>query len=160
MIASTYMGIQLAFEWILPLFPAQPKLGPVYQNITHLVPLHFPLLLIVPAIVLDLLWNKTERWGRWKLAAVSGPLFVLSFLAAEWPFAKFLMSPGARNWVFGMGYFAYFDPAGVLYDPYKFHIAEPTALGFWKVIAEALVISIITARLGFSWGDWMRRMKR
>jgi hypothetical protein len=59
-----------------------------------------------------------------------------------------------------MGYFAYFDPAGVLYDPYKFHIAEPTALGFWKVIAEAMVISIITARLGFSWGDWMRRMKR
>ena len=49
MVAATYTAIQLASEWILPLFPAQPKLGPVYQNITHLVPLHFPLLLIAPA---------------------------------------------------------------------------------------------------------------
>jgi hypothetical protein len=160
LMAATYMAIQLAFEWILPLFPAQPKLGPVYQNITHLVPLHFPLLLIVPAIVLDLLWNTAEQWGRSKLAAVSGPLFVLSFLAVQWPFANFLMTPAARNWVFGMGYFAYFDPAGFLYDPYKFQLAEKTRGEFWGVMAAAVVISIITARLGFSWGDWMRRMRR
>jgi hypothetical protein len=24
----------------------------------------------------------------------------------------------------------------------------------------ALVFSVITARLGFAWGDWMRRMRR
>jgi hypothetical protein len=160
MVAATYTAIQLAFEWILPLFPAQPKLGPVYQNITHLVPLHFPLLLIVPAIALDLLWSKREQWGRWKLAAVSGPLFLLSLLVVQWPFANFLMSPAARNWVFGMGYFAYFDPAGFLYDPYKFQIAEKTRGEFWGVMAAALVVSIITAWLGFSWGDGMRRMRR
>jgi len=159
-VAGTYTLILLAFEWILPLIPAQPKLGPVYQNITHLVPLHFPLLVIVPAVVLDLLWNKTEQWGRWKLAAVTGPVFVLTFLAAEWPFADFLMSPGARNWFFGMAYFAYFDPAGLLYDPYKFQIAEKTSGQFWSVIFMALVVSVITARLGLSWGDWMRRMRR
>jgi hypothetical protein len=65
----------LAFEWILPLFPAEPKLGPVYQHITHLVPLRFPLLLIVPAIVLYRLWRKTGEWGRWKLVALTGPVF-------------------------------------------------------------------------------------
>ncbi len=52
-VAGIYTAVLLAFEWILPLFPAEPKLGPVYQHITHLVPLHFPLLLIVPAIVMD-----------------------------------------------------------------------------------------------------------
>ena len=26
------------FVWILPLFPAEPKLGPVYQRVTRLVP--------------------------------------------------------------------------------------------------------------------------
>ena len=31
------------------LFPATPKLGPIYQDITHYVPLDFPLLLVVPA---------------------------------------------------------------------------------------------------------------
>src|SRR5258708_730672 len=127
------------------------KLGPVYQNVTHLVPLHFPLLLIVPAVMLDLLWNRTEQWGRWKLAAVSGPVFLLSFLAAQWPFANFLMSPAARNWFFGMAYFAYFDPARLLYDPYKFQVAESTPGIFWKTMAVALVVSVITTRLGFSW---------
>jgi len=160
LVAGTYTIILLAFEWILPLIPAQPKLGPVYQNITHLVPLHFPLLLIVPAVMLDLLWNRTEQWGRWKLAAVSGPVFLLSFLAAQWPFANFLMSPAARNWFFGMAYFAYFDPARLLYDPFKFQVVENTPGIFWKTMAAALVVSVITTRLGLSWGDWMRRMRR
>jgi hypothetical protein len=158
-VAGIYTTILLAFEWILPLFPAEPKLGPVYQHITHLVPLHFPLLLIVPAIVLDFLWSKTGEWGRWKLAAVTGPVFVLSFLAVQWPFANFLMSPAARNRIFGMGYFAYFDPANFLYDPYKFN-GDETAGHFWKLIVLAPVFSVLTARLGLAWGDWMRRMRR
>ncbi|MGA2219078.1 MAG: hypothetical protein ABSG51_13370, partial [Terracidiphilus sp.] len=33
----------LGSEWILPLFPAQPRLGPVYHNVTHLIPMDFPL---------------------------------------------------------------------------------------------------------------------
>jgi len=158
-VAGLYTAILLFFEWVLPLFPADPKLGPVYQHITHLVPLHFPLLLIVPAVFLDLLWRKAEDWGRWKLALVTGPLFVLSFLAAQWPFADFLMSPAARNRIFGMGYFAYFDPANILYDPYKFqHIEAPGR--FWMLLGLAIVFSVITARLGLAWGDWMRRMRR
>src|ERR1700688_1184391 len=80
-VAVIYTAILLAFEWILPLFPAEPKLGPVYQHVTHLVPLRFPLLFVVPAIVLDLLWRNTGEWGRWKLAAVTGPAFVLRFAA-------------------------------------------------------------------------------
>jgi len=160
LLAIAYTAVALAFEWILPLIPAEPKLGPVYQHITHLIPLRFPLLLIVPAMMLDLLWSKSEKWGRWKLAAVSGPVFVLSFLAVQWPFANFLMSPGARNWVFGMAYFAYFDPAGFLYDPYKFEVAEKTPGEFWATMAVAVLVSILTARLGLAWGDWMRRMRR
>jgi hypothetical protein len=158
-VAGIYTAILLAFEWILPLFPAEPKLGPVYQHITHLVPLHFPLLLIVPGVLLDLLWRKTEDWGRWKLALVSGPLFVLSFLAAQWPFADFLMSPAARNRIFGMGYFAYFDPANVLYNPYEFQNIEASGR-FWMLLGMAIVFSVIAARLGLAWGDWMRRMRR
>jgi hypothetical protein len=122
--------------------------------------LHFPLLLIVPAFLLDLLLNRSEQWGRWKLAAVSGAIFVASFLAAEWPFATFLMTPAARNWFFGMAYFAYFDPAGFRYNPYQFQLAEKTSGEFWGLMAVALVVSVVTARLGFAWGDWLRRMRR
>jgi hypothetical protein len=158
-VAGMYTAILLFFEWALPLVPATPKLGPVYQHITHLVPLHFPLLLLVPAIVLDLLWRKTAEWGRWKLALATGPLFVLMFLAAQWPFANFLLSPAARNPIFGMAYFAYFDPATILYNPYKFDASE-THTQFVIFLAMAFVFSVVTSRLGFAWGDWMRRMRR
>src|SRR4029077_2400846 len=63
LVAGTYTVILLAFPCILPLIPSEPKLGPVYHNIKHLIPLRFPLLLIVPAVILDLLWNRTEQWG-------------------------------------------------------------------------------------------------
>ena len=161
MVASIYTAIGLASEWILPLFPAQPKLGPVYQNVTHLVPLRFPLLFIVPAIVADLLLHKLDQRSAssWRKAAVVGPAFVLSFMVVQWPFANFLVSPAARNWIFGSHYFAYFDPAGFLYDPYKFQTTERTAV-FLTVMAIALVVSVLTTRLGLGWGEWMRRVSR
>src|SRR6266853_6656206 len=52
---GVYSAFVLILMWVLPLFPAQPKLGPVYQNFTHMVPLPFPMLLIVPAFFLDLM---------------------------------------------------------------------------------------------------------
>ena len=159
-IAGIYTAIMLAFEWILPLFPAEPKLGPVYQHVTHFIPLRFPLLLIVPAVVLDLLFSKIGRCNRWKQAVMAGPVFLVSLIAVQWPFASFLMTPAARNWVFGMNYFAYFDPANSLYDPYKFEPTEQTRAGFWMVMGLALVTSVITTRMGLAWGDWMRRLRR
>ncbi len=158
--ASVTMGLGLASEWLLPLFPAQPKLGPVYHNITHLIPLKFPLLLIVPAFVADLLLQRLTQRSSWIKALWIGPAFVLCFMAAEWPFANFLMSPASRNWIFGTAYFSYMDPAGVLYDPYKFKVVEKTLAAFLLTMASALVASVITTRVGLAWGDWMRRVRR
>jgi hypothetical protein len=70
------------------------------------------------------------------------------------------MTPAARNWFFGMNYFAYFDPANFLYDPYKFETAERTRAEFWIVMGGAVVISVITSRIGLAWGDWMRKLRR
>ncbi|HET8891425.1 MAG TPA: hypothetical protein VFQ41_21155 [Candidatus Angelobacter sp.] len=158
--AAIYTAIGLGSEWLLPLFPAQPKLGPVYHNVTHLIPIGFPLLLIVPAFVADVLLQKLEQRSSWFKAICVGPAFLLSFLAVQWPFANFLMSPASRNWVFGTAYFAYGDPAGFLYDPYKFAVAEKTAAAFLLTLAAALVAAIVTTRLGLAWGNWMRRVRR
>jgi len=159
-IASMYTAVLLAFEWILPLFPAEPKLGPVYQHVTHMVPLRFPLLLIVPAIVVDLILRQTEDRPAWFRAAFAGPAFVLSLMAVQWPFANFLLSPAARNAIFGSGYFAYFDPANFVYDPYQFRPVEKSAGAFLVVMVIALAASVLTTRLGLAWGEWMRRVRR
>src|SRR5713226_2901593 len=160
LVAGVYTAILLAAEWILPLFPAEPKLGPVYQHITHFVPLRFPLLLIVPAVVVDLLLRKTEDRPAWFRAAFAGPAFVLSLMAVQWPFANFLLSPAARNAIFGSGYFAYFDPANFVYDPYQFRPVEKSAGAFLVVMVIALAASVLTTRLGLAWGEWMRRVRR
>jgi hypothetical protein len=149
----------MAAEWLLPLIPAQPKLGPVYHQVTHLVPLSFPLLLIVPAFVSDLLLQRLRQRSLIKALWV-GPAFVLSYLAVQWPFANFLMSPLSRNWIFGTAYFSYKDPAGFLYDPYQFVFAEKSPGAFWLTMAFALVMSVLTCWFGLSWGEGMRRTRR
>src|SRR5690606_17882495 len=43
--AGVYMGVTLTLMWILPLFPAEPRLAPISIQVTHMVPPSFPLLL-------------------------------------------------------------------------------------------------------------------
>src|ERR1700679_2222357 len=70
--AAVYTVMVMAEILILPLFPAQPKLGPVFNPVTHLIPAKFPVLILVPAFALDLLWQRTGAWKPWKIAVVSG----------------------------------------------------------------------------------------
>ena len=57
--AGVYTAYAMVMLWLFPLFPATPKLGPVYQKITHMVPMEFPLLVIVPALLLDVFEPRT-----------------------------------------------------------------------------------------------------
>ena len=100
-VAAGFTAYYMAFIWILPLFAAEPKLGPVFQNVTRFVPPDFPLLLIAPAVAIDLLRRIEPAWPKWRYTVAAGCVFLAAFVAAQWPFAEFLQSPGARNWVFG-----------------------------------------------------------
>src|SRR4029077_17214064 len=72
MVAGVYTVYAMVMLWIFPLFPATPKLGPVYQRITHMVPMEFPLLVIVRALLLDLLEPRLATWKKGPHAAASG----------------------------------------------------------------------------------------
>jgi len=146
--------------WILPLFAAVPKLGPVYQQVKQFVPPEFPLLLIVPALGLDWLWWRTRNWSLWLQASVSGLLFVALLIAVQWPFANFLLSPASRNWVFGTTYFDYNLHPRSFYVQHRFVTLEKTAAGFWTEMTIAVMAAILTTRLGMSWGNWMQRIRR
>jgi hypothetical protein len=62
-LAGVYTLFVLLMSWILPLFPAEPKLGPVYHHTTRFTPPEFPLLFLIPAFALDLLWQRIGGWG-------------------------------------------------------------------------------------------------
>jgi len=158
--AGFYSLFLLALLWILPLVPAEPKLGPVLVQVKSLVPPEFPLLLIVPALALDLLWARTATWSRGRQALGGGALFVALFFVVQWPFATFLMSPAARNYFFGTIYFDYYTWPESYYWRYQF-LPHPSGVGAFVIGAvTAMAIAVIGTWLGIGWGNWMRRIHR
>jgi len=159
-LTASYTALHLGFLWLLPLAPAEPQLGPVYQNVTHLVPPDFPLLILAPAIAVDLLRRRIGTWSRWAQAAALGATFVVTLIAVQWPFAGFLMSPASRNWFFGTHYHPYFAPPSWASVRNVFLPTEQTPAEFWLRMAMALAGATVMMRLGFTWGEWMRRLRR
>lgn len=153
-LATFYTAFMATMVWLFPLFPAAPKLGPVYQPITHFIPLEFPLLLIVPAIAIDVLRRLKLR--RRVLAPILGVAFVATLVAVEWPFASFMQSPAAGNAVFGGDYFAYFMQPDWFIPRHEFFPSHDLALG----LLEAVAIAALTSWLGLFIGSALRRVKR
>ena len=158
-VAAFYMLFRLGLILVLPLFPAEPKLGPVYQQVTHFIPPDFPLLFIVPAIALDLLWQRTKTWNPWKIAAVSSFVWIALFTAIEWPFASFLMSPASRNWFFGTIYLYYALPPTSFLARHVFYPTGPASLFFLGLLG-AMLIATLTFRWGLTRGEWLGKIKR
>jgi hypothetical protein len=160
-VAGIYTLARLAQLWILPLFAAEPKLGPVFNRVTHFIPGPFPLLLLAAAFVLDVLRaRRLAPRRRWREAAILGPAFVVTLVVVQWPFASFLMLPTTRNWFFGTHYFPYFvawpDPEW----PFRFHPVENSLSQFWGGMALALCLSILSVRIGMAIGGRLARLRR
>jgi hypothetical protein len=164
--AAVYTLVFLLGLWIMPLFSAEPKLAPVYQHITHMIPLAFPILILAPAFILDVLWQKMNAvWPepefgmKWLQAAIAGVVFVPALMAAQWPFANFLMSPASRNWVFGTLYQPYMVPPD-WYGVRNMFVPFEGGAVFASRLAWAFVAAILCTRLGIMFGNWMRKVQR
>lgn len=157
-IALVYMAITQAMVIVLPLFAAQPLLGPIYVQVDRFMPPDFPLLLVVPAFAIDLVIRRAKARGGndWMLAAVLGSVFLAAFLAAQWPFAEFLMSPWARNWFFVSHRMAYSVDPTMQERFYRLNAPDGLAAG----LAIALALAFVSARMGLWWGRWMARVQR
>ncbi len=155
-VAAVYTGFMIVALWMFARIPAEPKLGPVYQPITHLVPLEFPLLVIAPALLFDVVGARLHAWPRYRLAIVLGAIFVVALVAVEWPFAEFLNSEPSRTWVFGTDYFPYFERPEWASARHQFLSTGPFARG----IAEAVVAAMAASWLGLALGDAMRKVRR
>jgi hypothetical protein len=159
-IATIYSAILIVLILLLPLFPATPRLGPIYVPVTHFIPPRFPLLVIVPAIALDLLWQRRAHLNRALNAIASGILFILLFWAVEWPFATFLLSPASANRFFGTRYLG-FDDLVAPPDPSIWTFQTPThgvhlALG----LTVAAAFAAAGFYLGSLIGDRLRLIRR
>ena len=158
-ITAVYTVFGVLFLWLLPLFAAEPKLGPVYHPVTHFIPWEFPLLLIVPALVIDVILQRTTAWRPLSRGAAIGVAFFATFVAIQWPFAEFLMSPLARNWFFGTTYMDYGTPPTSLYARFQFVPAAPGSQ-FWTVMSAAVFTACAMSYVGLHVGRAMQRVRR
>lgn len=160
--AACFTALMLALMWLLQLLPATPKLGPIYQHITHMVTLSFPLLVIVPAFFYDLVLHRLDgKLGDLALAPILGVVFVATFVAAQWPFATFLVtSPLARGPVFNGDNFVYWMSPRYEALTRRFDTPAP---GSWPLVVHFLIaagIATVSSGLGLRRGRWMRRVQR
>jgi hypothetical protein len=158
--ASVYTIFLLGFQWILPLFPAEPKLGPVYVPVTYFVPPQFPLLLVVPAFLCDWVAARLRDRDAWLVAAASGLTFVAALFAVQYPFANFLMSDGAKNWFFGSHHFGYYAFPESFLRRGLFRVLETTPVAYFTVMAQATLAAILMTRLGHGLGNVIRAVQR
>ncbi|RCR70086.1 hypothetical protein [Larkinella punicea] len=161
--AAAYMLTMLIPSWILPFFPATPRLGPVLNPITHYQAFMFPLLLVIPGFVLDKLLHRfgSGKLNDWLLAALTGTVFMLVITVVQWYFGEFLhTSPYAQNGFFFSDSMSYGeDPTWPYHHQFHPHWLQSTP-DFLKGIGIAILCAIGSARVGLLWGNWMKRVQR
>ncbi len=142
-------------------------LDPIFNPVTHMVALPFPLLLIVPGIAIDLLLRRAgEITGTLRLLGLSmalGAAFFAVFGVVQWYFAEFLLSPQARNWFFMSDrIWSYNTRPGDWQlefwgdDPRS---GPPGALSF-AAIGVIWAVSTASSAVGLFFGRWMRKVRR
>ena len=98
--AAAYMALTVLMMWILQLFTAEPLLGPILRPVESMIPPPFPLLLVVPALAVDLLMRTLPAQGSsvrpWATAGAIGLGFVAALLAVQWYFSAFLLAAKGR----------------------------------------------------------------
>lgn len=156
--AAIYVGATVLMIWILQLFPAQPMLAPILRQVDHMVPPAFPILLVLPAMVVDLIMRRMPagaRWLRqWGTAIGAGLAAMLVLGVVQWYFAEFLLSEGARSFVFGADKWDYNSSPGDW--QYEFWSAPVTMAGAgWTALVAAG-----SASVGLWWGNWMTQVRR
>ena len=162
--ALAYMVLWSAMVWLLPLIPGAPLVAPIYHPRDHLLPPPFPLLLVLPALAMDgflrVFPGRSQRLANWSAAVEAGLAFGLVFIAAQWCFVPFLLSPAADNWFFA---------GGGRHWPFFLQIDPSAETAFWKTpgdelnvarCALALALAVLAARLGLALGTWMKTLRR
>jgi hypothetical protein len=170
MVALTYMSILIVMNWVLIQVPATPKLAPIYNPVTHLVPPGFPILLVGPALVVDLLLHRFPRGRDWLLAPAIGVAFIATLVLIQWPFSAWLLSLPQPNPVLGVGYWEYGAQLGSwttsFFDVPGLEVSRTGQVGTvqWQQVATGLLVAAglatLSTRVGLWWGSWMERVKR
>jgi hypothetical protein len=166
-ISIAYMFHRMLIVWILPLFSAEPLLGPIHREVTSYVAPYFPVLLFIPALIIDLLYPKIQFKNIFIKSVVIASIFSFILLIIQWNFSIFLLSDYAKNWFFASdNNVPYFIPVGpwegkfFLYDitPYggRITLGTMSIINFIKIC----IYSTFSVLIAFQLSNWLKEIKR
>ena len=169
LIALVYMLLTAGMAWALPLFEGHPKLGPITNRVDHFVPLPFPVLLVVPAIAIDLIRNWLGQGRAWWRDVITVLLCTVAFVAlfsiTQWFFSKFIIGPGGQNWFFAAdrhwGYSEMADGINSRRNQFwdALNLSRDTTL-LRRTALITLLCALISSTLGMLLGNWMAKVRR
>jgi hypothetical protein len=159
-VAGVYTVVWLGLLWLFPLVPATPRLGPVYFPVHGLVPPGFPILLVVPALAVDLLAPKLDGRPLWLRALALGTTVYALLWLVEWPMASLLMSPLADNALLGGIYHDYYAHPSWPEFHHAFYPLEATRGEFALVAATGVAAAVGSALLGLGAQALFGRVRR
>jgi len=166
-IAIFYMLHRMLVVWILPLFKAEPMLAPIYRDISHFVAPYFPVILIVPALIVDILHEKIKSLHKAYQSIIMSVCICSSIFIVQWYFSIFLLSNYAENWFFRSGQnIPYFIPIGPWegkffefdFTPYgrKIALGVMSPLNFLFIC----LYTTISIYIAYGFSNWLKKIKR
>jgi len=145
----------------------------------HMVPPAFPLLLLAPALAIDVivgLFGRASKsasqrqsfvdtqvlrprwWKDWLLALVFAAVYLGIIFVVQWPFSAFLLSDAADNRFFARsGHWPYFAQPGDWMNSFWDLKEDPIT---FPGMALNFVRAFISARIGLWLGSYLLRLKR
>jgi hypothetical protein len=82
------------------------------------------------------------------------------FVAVQWPFATFLVSPASHNWFFATDNYPYDIPMTSNYVRGVFIRQPGGTSALLRGLAIALPLALLSAALGGLWSKWLRQVRR
>jgi hypothetical protein len=114
-------------------------------------------LLVVPAVVIDVLLRRFGPGRDWRLSVLIGAGFLAAFVVTQWVASEFLLSAYARNAFFGVDNWDYSSRLGPWrYEYWRTAIDPVTAEG----LGWAALFAVAGSRLGLWCGNWLSKIKR
>jgi hypothetical protein len=164
--ALVSMLLWLAMGQILPHVSAVPRLAPIWNPRTYLWPPYFPVLLVVPALGMDVVRRRLAAVNPWLLSLALGVTFVALLCAVQWPMASFMVHGHSHNWLMHGNEWPYSARPG----PWQTRFwaseratagaADPPFLPVVPGLCVAALCGTVASRIGLAWGGWMSRVRR
>jgi hypothetical protein len=164
--ALVFMLLWFMMGQVLPHVHAVPRLAPIWNPRTYLWPPFFPVVLVIPALGMDLARRRLERRNPWIVSLALGVTFVALLCAVQWPMATFMVHGNSHNWLFHGDEWPYTARIGPWHD--RFWATERATgvsgdLSFVSLVPGlvlAAAAGTVASRIGLAWGGWMSRVRR